>query len=147
MTQDRLKNTRSVLRAFIPLRERKNIITYSFFIFHGSCNISSERLKLFSFLEKEHVNFKLTAVNFIPSSSCFRCCFLDHLWLGVNCVYYKLKSCIYVRKAVLLISGREIFYTLKEAKTLIEKWRMEYNTFRPHSSLNYRPPAPEAYLN
>jgi hypothetical protein len=41
----------------------------------------------------------------------------------------------------------EIFYTLKEAKTLIEKWRMEYNTFRPHSSLKYRPPAPEAYLN
>jgi transposase InsO family protein len=45
-----------------------------------------------------------------------------------------------------LLNG-EIFYTLKEAKTLIEKWRMEYNTFRPHSSLNYRPPAPEAYLN
>jgi transposase InsO family protein len=46
----------------------------------------------------------------------------------------------------ILLNG-EIFYTLKEAKTLIEKWRMEYNTFRPHSSLNYRPPAPEAYLN
>ena len=45
-----------------------------------------------------------------------------------------------------LLNG-EIFYTLKEAKTLIEKWRMEYNTFRPHSSLNYRSPAPEAYLN
>jgi transposase InsO family protein len=45
-----------------------------------------------------------------------------------------------------LLNG-EIFYTLKEAKTLIEKWRTEYNTFRPHSSLNYRPPAPEAYLN
>ena len=45
-----------------------------------------------------------------------------------------------------LLNG-EIFYTLKEAKTLIEKWRVEYNTFRPHSSLNYRPPAPEAYLN
>ena len=42
---------------------------------------------------------------------------------------------------------REIFHTLKEAKTLIEKWQMEYNTFRPHSSLNYRSPAPEAYLN
>lgn len=40
----------------------------------------------------------------------------------------------------------EIFYTLKEAKMLIEKWRVEYNIFRPHSSLNYRPPAP-AYLN
>lgn len=45
-----------------------------------------------------------------------------------------------------LLNG-EIFYTLKEAKTLIEKWRLEYNTFRPHSSLNYRPPAPEAYLH
>jgi transposase InsO family protein len=42
---------------------------------------------------------------------------------------------------------RELFYTLKEAKVLIEKWRLEYNTFRPHSSLNYRPPAPEAYLH
>ena len=37
----------------------------------------------------------------------------------------------------------EIFYTLKEAQVLIERWRVEYNTFRPHSSLNYRPPAPE----
>jgi transposase InsO family protein len=45
-----------------------------------------------------------------------------------------------------LLNG-EIFYTLKEAKVLIEKWRLEYNTFRPHSSLNYRPPAPEVYLN
>lgn len=41
---------------------------------------------------------------------------------------------------------REIFYTLREAQVLIERWRMEYNTFRPHSSLNYRPPAPEAIL-
>ena len=38
---------------------------------------------------------------------------------------------------------REIFYTLGEAKVLIERWRQEYNTFRPHSSLGYRPPAPE----
>ncbi len=45
-----------------------------------------------------------------------------------------------------LLNG-EIFYTLKEAKTLIEKWRIEYNPFRPHSFLNYRPPALEAYLN
>jgi len=41
---------------------------------------------------------------------------------------------------------REIFYTLREAQVLIEQWRVEYNTFRPHSSLNYRPPAPEAIL-
>ncbi len=39
---------------------------------------------------------------------------------------------------------REIFYTLTEANVLIERWRQEYNTIRPHSSLGYRPPAPEA---
>jgi transposase InsO family protein len=37
---------------------------------------------------------------------------------------------------------REIFYTLREAKVLIERWRVHYNTARPHSSLGYRPPAP-----
>ncbi len=26
----------------------------------------------------------------------------------------------------------------------VERWRQEYNTFRPHSALGYRPPAPEA---
>jgi len=43
--------------------------------------------------------------------------------------------------------NREIFYTLREAQVLIEQWRLEYNTLRPHSSLNYRPPAPEAWLH
>ncbi len=38
---------------------------------------------------------------------------------------------------------REIFYTLTEAKILIERWRRQYNTVRPHSALGYRPPAPE----
>ena len=38
----------------------------------------------------------------------------------------------------------EIFDTLLEAKVLIERWRRHYNTARPHSSLGYRPPAPEA---
>ena len=36
----------------------------------------------------------------------------------------------------------EIFYTLLEAKVLIERWRCEYNGNRPHSALGYRPPAP-----
>jgi transposase InsO family protein len=40
--------------------------------------------------------------------------------------------------------NREIFTTLLEAKVLIENWRKEYNQVRPHSSLGYRPPAPEA---
>jgi anaerobic selenocysteine-containing dehydrogenase len=31
-----------------------------------------------------------------------------------------------------------------EAKVLIEQWRQHYNRFRPHSALDYRPPAPEA---
>jgi transposase InsO family protein len=39
----------------------------------------------------------------------------------------------------------EIFYSLKEAQIVIEKWRVEYNTRRPHSALGYRPPAPAAY--
>ena len=43
-----------------------------------------------------------------------------------------------------LLNG-EIFDTLFEAKVLIEQWRKEYNTIRPHSSLGYRPPAPETF--
>jgi putative transposase len=35
------------------------------------------------------------------------------------------------------------FDTLFEAQVLIERWRHEYNTVRPHSSLGCRPPAPE----
>ena len=40
-----------------------------------------------------------------------------------------------------LLNG-EIFYSLKEAKVVIEQWRKHYNTKRPHSALGYRPPAP-----
>jgi putative transposase len=40
----------------------------------------------------------------------------------------------------------EIFYSLKEAQVVIEQWRVQYNTVRPHSSLGYRPPAPKAIL-
>jgi transposase InsO family protein len=42
--------------------------------------------------------------------------------------------------------NREVFYILKEAQILKERWRHEYNTVRPRSSLNYQPPAPEARL-
>jgi transposase InsO family protein len=41
-----------------------------------------------------------------------------------------------------LLNG-EIFYTLAEAKIVIEQWRRHYNTVRPHSSLGYKQPAPE----
>jgi hypothetical protein len=39
---------------------------------------------------------------------------------------------------------REIFYTLQEVQVLTEQYRQTYNRIRPHSSLGYRPPAPEA---
>jgi putative transposase len=42
--------------------------------------------------------------------------------------------------------NREIFYTLRKAQIVIEGWRRRYNTIRPHSSLGYRPPAPQATL-
>jgi putative transposase len=40
----------------------------------------------------------------------------------------------------------EIFYSMKELRVLAERWRVHYNTNRPHSSLGYRSPAPEAWL-
>ena len=42
--------------------------------------------------------------------------------------------------------GRELFYSLKEARVLTEMWRQHYNHVRPHSALGYRPPAPVARL-
>jgi putative transposase len=44
-----------------------------------------------------------------------------------------------------LLKG-EVFYTLLEARVIIEAWRRHYNTVRPHSALGYRPPAPETIL-
>jgi transposase InsO family protein len=44
-----------------------------------------------------------------------------------------------------LLDG-EIFYSLKEAKVVIESWRWHYNTLRPHESLGYKPPAPEVFV-
>src|SRR5439155_17453996 len=44
-----------------------------------------------------------------------------------------------------LLDG-EIFYTLREAKIIIESWRRHYNAVRPHASLDYKPPAPEVFL-
>jgi putative transposase len=43
--------------------------------------------------------------------------------------------------------NREIFYSLKEAQIMIEQWRRHYNEVRPHSSLGYRPPAPQVIVS
>ena len=42
-----------------------------------------------------------------------------------------------------LLNG-EIFCSLAEAAVLVEQWRREYNTVRPHSACSGFPPAPEA---
>ena len=44
-----------------------------------------------------------------------------------------------------LLNG-EVFFSLAEAQVLLEAWRRHYNTVRPHSSLGYRPPAPETIV-
>jgi putative transposase len=44
-----------------------------------------------------------------------------------------------------LLNG-EIFYSRKEARIVIESWRRHYNEVRPHSSLGYKPPAPEVLI-
>jgi len=44
-----------------------------------------------------------------------------------------------------LLDG-EIFYSLKEARVVIESWRRHYNTERPHGSLGYKPPAPQVFI-
>ena len=41
----------------------------------------------------------------------------------------------------------EVFNTLLEARVLVEQWRVHYNRVRPHSSLGYRPPAPEVVVS
>ncbi len=44
-----------------------------------------------------------------------------------------------------LLDG-EIFYSLPEARIIIESWRRHYNNVRPHGSLGYKPPAPEVFV-
>jgi putative transposase len=51
----------------------------------------------------------------------------------------------YARLRDELLNG-EIFYTLREAQIIIESWRRHYNAVRPHASLGFKPPAPEAFV-
>ena len=41
---------------------------------------------------------------------------------------------------------QKVFETLREAEVLIERWKREYNQFRPRSGLGYGPSVPEAFL-
>ena len=44
-----------------------------------------------------------------------------------------------------LLNG-EICYSMKELRVLAERGRVHSNTIRPHSSLGYRPPAPQTRM-
>jgi transposase InsO family protein len=39
------------------------------------------------------------------------------------------------------VLNRELFYSVREAKVIVQRWRNEYNNHRPHSGLGYRTPA------
>jgi len=45
------------------------------------------------------------------------------------------------------LQNGEMFYTLKEAQIIIEKWRKHHYTKRPHSALGYRPPTPQTIVS
>ena len=51
-----------------------------------------------------------------------------------------------LRQAESGTSVAEVYRKLGVSEQTYYRWRKEYNRFRPHSSLGYRPPAPEAYL-
>jgi transposase InsO family protein len=73
--------------------------------------------------------------------------FKDHVW-SYDFVATRTEDGRPLRTLTLideLLNG-EIFITLLEAKVLNENWRKEYNQFRPHSSLNYQPPAPKTIM-
>ena len=42
--------------------------------------------------------------------------------------------------------NRHIFHALREAQVLSAQYRQSYNRLRPHSSLDYRSPAPASSL-
>jgi transposase InsO family protein len=63
--------------------------------------------------------------------------FETHPWARIRSAGQKLRD--------ELLAGEQ-FSTLYEAQVLIERWRKHYNAVRPHSSLGYRPPAPETIL-
>lgn len=44
-----------------------------------------------------------------------------------------------------LLKG-EILYSLSEAQIVVESWRRNYDTIRPHASLDYKPPAPKVFV-
>ena len=72
--------------------------------------------------------------------------FLPASWLRPTEFWHAVRSTPTNSKLRDELLAGELFSTLHEAKVLIEQWRRHYNAIRPHSSLGYRPPAPETIL-
>jgi transposase InsO family protein len=66
----------------------------------------------------------------------------EHVYRRARSLYISSK----VKVAVAVAPVAPLRSSNREAKVVIENWRREYNTIRPHSILNYGPPAPEAIL-
>jgi putative transposase len=89
-----------------------------------------------AYIEPPAAPFRATVVALIPAGpDRQRCC----RWENGYCESFNSK----LRDE--LLDG-EVFYSLAEAKVVIESWRRHDNTGRPHSALGYRPPAPEVVL-
>ncbi len=59
---------------------------------------------------------------------------------------YKPEQIVMVLRqiAVAVANGKSTPQACKKVRIVIEHWRQQYNTVRPHASLAYRPPAPGA---
>jgi transposase InsO family protein len=84
-----------------------------------------------------------TWINEAIDLNAFECCL--HLQVQVCICFLLLSIRTYIKLRDELLNG-EIFPTMTEAQIIIEQWRWEYNEVRPHSSLGYQPPAPEARM-
>lgn len=74
--------------------------------------------------------------------------------LRVQCAPYECVSALACEEAEISKERYEderlrqdIFYSLKEAKSVVGLWQSTYSRVRPHSSLGYRQPAPVTFPN
>ena len=59
----------------------------------------------------------------------------------------KMQMHLATKDLTVAFKNGEVFYSLREAQVLIEEWRNDYNTKRPHGALGHRPPAPETIVS
>jgi len=65
--------------------------------------------------------------------------------LGTQTGYYRVLRIVNPQVEIRVLVG-ELFYGLKELQVIVDQWVRHYNNERPHGSLGYRPPAPQAWV-